>query len=96
MANKHHTPLTYPSVHFGLTFQLDSCRALNGKRGIAIDFGCSKVVFLSKDESDDTVANISANRGRYTVKLDGPEGRLIKAGRAHVRGVDSADANEVD
>ena len=50
--------------------------ALNGTRGTAIDFGFS--------ERDPETGKWFADSGRYTVRLDGPEGRLVKVRVANV------------
>ena len=50
--------------------------ALNGARGTAVDFGFS-------EKYPDGSRWIFAS-GRYTVRLDGPEGRLVKVRRANV------------
>ena len=50
--------------------------ALNGTRGTAVDFGCS--------ERDPETSNWIVASGRYTVRLDGPEGRLVKVRPANV------------
>ena len=50
--------------------------ALNGTRGTAIDFGFS-------EKYPDGKRWVIAS-GRYTVRLDGPEGRLVKVRRANV------------
>ena len=52
--------------------------ALNGTRGTAVDFGCS-------DKHPETGIWVAAS-GRYTVRLDGPEGRLVKVRVANVEG----------
>ena len=54
---------------------------LNGTRGTAVDFGFS--------EKDPETGNWLTASGRYTVRLDGPEGRLVKVRTANVltRGV---------
>ena len=44
--------------------------ALNGTRGTAVDFGCS--------ERDPETGDWFIASARYTVRLDGPEGRLVK------------------
>ena len=44
--------------------------ALNGTRGTAVDFGFS--------ERDPETGGWFAASARYTVRLDGPEGRLFK------------------
>ena len=44
--------------------------ALNGTRGTAVDFGCS-------ERDPETGKRLTAS-GRYTVRLDGPERRLVK------------------
>ena len=49
--------------------------ALNGMRGTAIDFSFSE----RAAEADFIIAS-----GRYTVRLDGPEGRLVKVRVANV------------
>ena len=49
--------------------------ALNGTRGAAVDFG-----FTEKDPETD---KMFAASGRYTVRLDGPEGRLVKVRAAN-------------
>ena len=49
--------------------------ALNGTRGTAVDFGCSERV-------DGTYDWVAAS-ARYTVRLDGPEGRLVKVRAAN-------------
>jgi len=54
--------------------------ALNGTRGTAIDFGFS--------ERDPETGKWFADSGRYTVRLDGPEGRLVKVRASNV---DKAD-----
>ena len=54
--------------------------ALNGVRGTAVDFGCS-------ERAPDGV-NFMAASGRYTVRLDGPEGRLVKVRVANVEEVE--------
>ena len=50
--------------------------ALNGTRGTAIDFGFREM----HPETGDWFAD----SGRYTVRLDGPEGRLVKVRTANV------------
>ena len=50
--------------------------ALNGTRGTAVDFGFS--------ESNPETGNWFTASGRYTVRLDGPEGRLVKVRAANV------------
>ena len=50
--------------------------ALNGTRGTAVDFGCS-------ERNPETGRCLIAS-GRYTVRLDGPEGRLVKVRAANV------------
>ena len=50
--------------------------ALNGARGTAVDFGASE---RHPDGDGWLVAS-----GRYTVRLDGPEGRLVKVRVANV------------
>ena len=50
--------------------------ALNGTRGTAVDFGCS--------ERDPEGRGWLIASGRYTVRLDGPEGRLVKVRAANV------------
>ena len=50
--------------------------ALNGTRGTAVDFGFS--------ERDPETGNWLPASGRYTVRLDGPEGRLVKVRAAKV------------
>ena len=50
--------------------------ALNGTRGTAADFGCS--------ERDPATGGWFVDSGRYTVRLDGPEGRLVKVRAANV------------
>ena len=49
---------------------------LNGTRGTAVDFGFS--------ERDFETGGWLAASGRYTVRLDGPEGRLVKVRAANV------------
>ena len=49
---------------------------VNGTRGTAVDYGCSERVA----GTDDWVAASA----RYTVRLDGPEGRLVKVLAANV------------
>ena len=48
----------------------------NGTRGTAIDF--------SFTERDPETGNWVTDSGRYTVRLDGPEGRLVKVRAANV------------
>ena len=50
--------------------------ALNGTRGTAVDFGFR--------EGDLETGNWVTASGRYTVRLDGPEGRLVKVRAANV------------
>ena len=50
--------------------------ALNGTRGTAVDFGCS--------EQYPETGNWVVASGRYMVRLDGPEGRLVKVRAANV------------
>ena len=50
--------------------------ALNGTRGTAVDFGLS-------EKDPETGSWITAS-GRYTVRLDGAEGRLVKVRAANV------------
>ena len=50
--------------------------ALNGTRGTAVDFGFS--------EKDPETGQWFIASGRYTVRLDGPEGRLVKVRAANV------------
>ena len=50
--------------------------ALNGTRGTAVDFGFS-------EKFPDGTRWVTAS-GRYTVRLDGPEGRLVKVRTANV------------
>ena len=50
--------------------------ALNGTRGTAVDFGFS--------ERDPETGNWLIASGRYTVRLDGSEGRRVKVRAAHV------------
>ena len=50
--------------------------ALNGTRGTAVDFG-----FTERDPEGRGWVTAS---GRYTVRLDGPEGRLVKVRAANV------------
>ena len=50
--------------------------ALNGTRGTAVDFGFSE----KRPETGDWLTA----SGRYTVRLDGPEGRLVKVRAANV------------
>ena len=50
--------------------------ALNGTRGTAVDFGCS--------ERHPETGGWFADSARYTVRLDGPEGRLVKVRTANV------------
>ena len=50
--------------------------ALNGTRGTAVDFGFS--------ERGAAAGSWLATSGRYTVRLDGPEGRLVKVRPANV------------
>ena len=50
--------------------------ALNGTRGTAVDFGFS-------ERHPETGGWLIAS-GRYTVRLDGPEGRLVKVRAANV------------
>jgi len=57
-----------------------STATLNGTRGTAIDFGCS--------ERNPKTGNWIAASGRYTVRLDGPEGRLVKVRAANVAAAD--------
>ena len=52
--------------------------ALNGTRGTAVDFGFG--------ERDPETGNWFTASGRYTVRLDGAEGRLIKVRVANVDG----------
>ena len=49
--------------------------ALNGARGTAVDFGFSEV----DPETDEWFVD----SGRYTVRLDGAEGRLVKVRAAN-------------
>ena len=49
---------------------------LNGTRGTAVDFGFS-------EEDPDGKSWVTAS-GRYTVRLDGPEGRRVKVRAANV------------
>ena len=58
--------------------------ALNGTPGTAVDFGCS--------EQDPEGTGWVTDSGRYTVRLEGPEGRLVKVRPANVE----ADAAEED
>jgi len=53
--------------------------ALNGTHGTAVDFGFS--------ERDPGTGNWVTTSGRYTVRLDGPEGRLVKVRAANVQEV---------
>ena len=50
--------------------------ALNGTGGTAVDFGCS--------EKNPETGNWLVASGRYTVRLDGAEGRLVKVRAANV------------
>ena len=50
--------------------------ALNGTRGTAVDFGFS--------EKHPETGNWVIASGRYTVRLDGPEGRLVKVRATNV------------
>ena len=50
--------------------------ALNGTRGTAVDFGCS-------ERHPETGKRLAAS-GRYTVRLDGPEERLVRVRAANV------------
>ena len=50
--------------------------ALNGTRGTAVDFSCS--------ERHPETGQWFLASGRYTVRLDGPEGRLVKVRAANV------------
>ena len=49
---------------------------VNGKRGTAIDFGFS--------ERDPETGDWLTASGQYTVRLDAPEGRLVKVRAANV------------
>ena len=49
--------------------------ALNGTRGTAVDFGFT---------SPPRTGKLFADSGRYTVRLDGPEGRLVKVRPANL------------
>ena len=55
--------------------------ALNGTRGTAVDYGCacSEVPEIGGENG----AFLEAS-GRYTVRLDGREGRLVKVRAANV------------
>ena len=53
--------------------------ALNGTRGTAVDFGFGEII---RHPTDPNLWR--GERGRYTVRLDGPEGRLVKARTANV------------
>ena len=67
---QQHCPLLIQRVVLrGLTTD-----ALNGMRGTAVDFG------FSERNSD----NLLSASGRYMVRLDGPEGRLVKVRAANV------------
>ena len=71
---QQHCPLlSQPVVLRGL-----NTAALNGARGTAVDFGYSK-----RNPGD---GGWCTDSGRYTVRLDGPEGRLIKVRVANVEG----------
>ena len=54
--------------------------ALNGTRGTAVDFSFS--------ERNPKTGNWLADSGQYTVRLDGPEGRLVKVRAANVAEAD--------
>ena len=60
---------------------------LNGTRGIAVDFGFS--------ECDPKTGSWLHGSGRYTVRLDGPEERLVKVRTANVAGTVREDDVEV-
>ena len=53
--------------------------ALNGTRGTAVDFG-----FGERDNETRETGKWVIDSGRYTVRLDGPEGRLVKVRPANV------------
>ena len=55
---------------------------LNGTRGTAVDFGCSE---RHPETGDWFIAS-----GRYTVRLDGAEGRLVKIRAANVEAEEEA------
>ena len=57
--------------------------ALNGTRGTAVDFGFT-------ERAPDGV-NWFAASGRYTVRLNGPEGRLVKVRAANVEEVEEEE-----
>ena len=60
--------------------------ALNGTRGTAVDFGFNERG--PEGRGPETGNNWLTASGRYTVRLDGPEGRLVKV---RVANVDKAD-----
>ena len=57
--------------------------ALNGTRGTAVDFGLT--------ETDPATGNLVIASGRYTVRLDGAEGRLVKVRAANVEEEEEED-----
>ena len=57
--------------------------ALNGTRGTAVDLG-----FGERDYETRETGGWVTDSGRYTVRLDGPEGRLVKVRASNV---DKAD-----